>query len=222
MTTAAPPPPTRADRPDDVLAAFVAERCARLQHGYLADVPSSVQGLAVLRRAVGREPWSDPAAWGQVFERVPDELLGRGDAVSPHEKAAHAALTIFAVHQQGRREPMHRAGHVLGTAVRALASRPGADEAPVRRRFEALGTASTEGETLHHLRGLVTQLRGAGIALDYGRLAVDLRRLRDPRTADRIRLAWGREYHRYRRTGTTDPTTSTENTPSTDQTPGDQ
>ena len=187
-----PSGPRSADR---VLRDHVGSRVAGLQRGYLADEPSAVQALARLRRAVGSEPGADPSVWALVFEGMPPVLLGHGDLPSAAERAAHDALTVFAVHQQGRGEPVHRPGTSVGTAVRALGRALSAEEA-VRRRFEALGTASSAPETLHHLRGLVTQMRGAGVALDYGLLARDLRRLAGPATTGGVRLAWGRDYHR--------------------------
>lgn len=203
-TTAQASAPASPGTPDQQLERFVAARVSALQRDYLADRASAVGALARLRRAVTSSPGADPATWGETLDGLPEALVGRRDGPSPHESAAHAAITVFAVHQQSRSEPMHRGGQSLGAAVRLLGQRTGAEDA-VRRRFHALGTASSLPETLHHLRGLVTQLRSAGIALDYGRLARDLRRLQDPRYADEVRLAWGRAYHRT-------PTASSEDT----------
>ncbi len=207
----------RTDR-DDALESFVVTRVLALQRSYLAGESGGVGSLARLRRAVTSSPGADPQVWGDVLDGMPVELLGRGDEPSPHERAAHAAITVYAVHQQSQGQPMHRAGRSLGAAVRTLGQGHASEEA-VRRRFQALGTASSWAETLHHLRGLITQLRGAGIALDHGRLARDLRRLQQPGTADRVRLVWGRDYYRTPRDGAADaeaPTAS--NDPST----GDQ
>ena len=38
------------------------------------------------------------------------------------------------------------------------------------------------------------QLRGAGIAVDYAKLAAQLYSLQSPYKVDQVRLAWGREY----------------------------
>lgn len=181
--------------PAHQLTQHVATQVIRLQQGYLTDRPGAVASLARLRRAVTAEPGDDPSVWSEVFDGFPDGLLGRGDTPSAAERAAHAAITIFAIHQQSRVGAMHRHGTSLGTAVQAL-GRENANEDAVLRRFHALGTASSLPETLHHLRGLVTQLRGAAIGLDYGRLARDLWRLQNPRTAPGVRLEWGRAYYR--------------------------
>ena len=185
----------RRDSPDTQLERFVSARVGSLQRGYLDRRADEVGALARLRRAVTSAPGADPATWGETLSGMPEALLGRGDEPSAHERAAHAAITVYAVHQQSQSTAMHRAGQSLGTAVRTLGQRTSADEA-VRRRFQALGTATSLPETLHHLRGLVTHLRSKGIALDYGRLARDLRLLQRPATADGVRLAWGRDYYR--------------------------
>lgn len=190
--------PSRPPSRDEQLEQFTATRVAGLQRDYLADRAAAVGALARLRRAVTADPGADPLVWAETLADLPVALQGRDDAPSQAERAVHAALTVFAVHQQSRPEGMHRPGHGLGAAVRLLGQRSGADEA-VRRRFHALGTATSVPEVLHHLRGLVTQLRSSGIPLDYGRLARDIRRLQDPRLAGGVRLAWGRDYHRSTR-----------------------
>jgi CRISPR system Cascade subunit CasB len=89
---------------------------------------------------------------------------------------------------------MHRPGPSIGAAARALARRT--TSAPgVRRRFEALGTATTFEEASHHARGLISQLRTQGIPLDYGLLADQLVGLLHPASADRVRLSWGRDFY---------------------------
>jgi CRISPR system Cascade subunit CasB len=109
--------------------------------------------------------------------------------------AAYTAITLYAVHQQSRGQGMHRSGQGLGRAVRILRTRAGGAEA-VRRRFEALGTAETFAEVVHHARGLITQLRGQDIPLDYGALADQLFSLQFRDGASRVRLAWGRDFYR--------------------------
>lgn len=210
--------PARDETPSQRLARHVTARVIRLQQGYLADTAAAVASLARLRRAVTAEPGSDPGVWYDTFDGFPASLVGAGDAPSAAERAAHAAITLFAVHQQSRNEPMHRKGVSLGAAVRAL-SPDGSNDDPVLRRFHTLGTAASLPETLHHLRGLVTQFRGASIGLDYGRLAVDLYMLQDPRRAPDVRRLWGRAYYRSR---TALAESGDSKTTSTTETPGDQ
>lgn len=182
---------------DDKLRESVTAAVRSLQKGYLSerrefDVTAR---LARLRRAITSEPGSIPAVWQDTIGTLDPDLLNRDDTPSPYEYAAHSAITLFALHQQAAAAGMHKPGISLGRAVRQLGRHTGNEEA-VRKRFMALATSETREELLHHLRGLITQLRSAGVPLDYGRLAVDLRRLQTAAAADGVRLSWGRDYYR--------------------------
>lgn len=155
--------------------------------------------LAQLRNSVGREPGSVPAIWEVTIADLPGRAVG--DDPTPEERASHAALTLFATHQQSRPTPMHMRGPGVGEAVRRLAA--GDAEAAVRRRFHAVATASSFEEACHHLRGIVTQLRTAGVPLDYGQLADDLLRLQRPGGDEVVRRRWGRQYYRLDRQSVT-------------------
>lgn len=187
--------------PDDVLADHVAGVIGALQSNYLSDdqhrFAAASATLARLRRAVGREPGDDPLVWQPIFGAWPVSVAAYGDAPTQAERAAFTAVTLYAVHQQSkRRDGMHRPGRSLGLAVGELSRRSGTGE-NVRRRFDMIATAQSIDEIVYHARGLVTQLRGAdpAIALDYGLLAAQLRKLQYPSTATTVRLRWGRDYH---------------------------
>jgi len=186
------------------LTGYVGAKVLRLQGGYLdrgrGDHSTAAGALARLRRAVATEPGTEPGIWDLLFEGFPQELVGRGEEPSRAERSAHAALTLYAVHQQSQKSGMHVVGRSLGTACGLLARNlaagreVGADPGAVRR-FQALGTSTSFSETLYHARGLVMQLRGAQIAVDYGRLAADLYRLQHPARSDTVRLQWGRDFY---------------------------
>ncbi|WFR83731.1 type I-E CRISPR-associated protein Cse2/CasB [Arthrobacter sp. Y-9] len=179
------------------LAQNIDARIRKIQRIYLEGHRPLVAGtLARLRRAVATEPGSDPWVWHEAVEGLPTELAGQGDAASPGERAAYAAMTLYAVHQQSKSMPMHQTGPSLGRAVRRLGTPEGAEgaSAAVKRRFDALMTSTTFNELQHHSRGLIQQLRAADIALDYGRFAEDLRLLQNPVAANSVRLRWGRDY----------------------------
>lgn len=201
----------------DALELYVGRTAAALQSGYLADRPDAVAKLARMRRAVpaGRQLSLD--AW-DIFEGMPEQLLGAGDEPSEAEFAAVAALTLFATHQQSRRDAgMHRQGrgYTLGRAVARLAATT--DSKGVERRFRALTRSNDIGAALQHLRGLVTQLRGERIALDYGALARDLYSMQYPEGVHTVRMRWTRDFHRTTNdagrsnteAATTDPTGDT-------------
>ncbi|GAB3864390.1 hypothetical protein GCM10029963_74720 [Micromonospora andamanensis] len=132
---------------------------------------------------------------------MPEHLLGRrpADDTEPTdaEQAAHDAVTLYALHQQSRRERMHADGRGLGHAMADLVRRSTGPDG-VRRRFAALGTASTYPESIYHLRSLITMLREHQIPLDYGLLADDLQTLRRPDRRPTIQAIWGREFFRSR------------------------
>lgn len=184
----------------ETLEDFVRGEVDRLQNSYVfGDRRGSAATLANLRRSVAKEPGSNPDIWAITVQALPRMYVGRTDAASEGERAAHAALTLYAVHQQSKTAPMHREGPSLGRAIAKLAksrSTGGSSEvsAAVKRRFDALVTAATFDELLFHARGLIQQLRAADISLDYGRFAEDLRRLQLKSHADSIRRQWGRDY----------------------------
>ncbi|PSK61771.1 hypothetical protein B0E53_06326 [Micromonospora sp. MH33] len=194
---------------------YVAAKVAGLQEAYLKESSYAVATLARLRRAVGRAPAADFTILEQT--RVADDHLEkdwlRDDEATHTEQAMHAALTLYAVHQQSIRDlPMHQDGVGLGAAVSRLARQSASAEA-VRRRFAALGTANSYAAVTTHLRSLVRLLRDNRIPLDYGVLAEDLVALQKPWGPSQVRGRWGRDFYRQpeptdlQETGVTDPTT---------------
>ncbi|MFT3797940.1 type I-E CRISPR-associated protein Cse2/CasB [Microbacterium sp.] len=180
------------------LVDHVSAKAASLQARYRNNDSTAVAELAILRRGVSQRVGEDAALAGSVLGGLYENPAALPDEVQPAERAAYAALTLFAVHQQSHRgASMHRPGYSLGRSARLLGRHSGAQDA-VRRRFTALATATTWDETMHHARGLVQQLRAFGIPLDYGRFARDLLDLQSQDRADRVRLVWGRHFYRVR------------------------
>ena len=190
--TLAPPAAPEPDSVRSVVTRRIGALLARL------DAPSTRGTLARLRGAVTRVPGSVPEIWAVTIDGVPGSP--RGDEPTHQERAVHTAMTLFAVHQQSRSEPMHVRGVGLGQAIHRLESasptRGDGEVSPVRRRFDALASATSMTEAAHHLRGIVGQLRSEGIALDYGALAEDLDALQAPGRAEKVRLRWARQYYR--------------------------
>ncbi|NYE95731.1 CRISPR system Cascade subunit CasB [Psychromicrobium silvestre] len=182
------------------LKRVVRARVEELQEGYLRDRSSAVAALAQLRHGVAKPIGDDPLLIGLTVA----DLYEEGDNVrsepSYAEKAAYAAITLYAVHQQSKRDPskrdprMHQAGNSFGRSAGLLWIRPG-DEKAVRRRFEALATASTLEGSLHHARGLIQQFRSKDIPLDYVKFAEDLYWLQTS-AANRVRRRWGIDFYR--------------------------
>ncbi len=177
---------------------YVDKRVSSLQAGYRANTGAAVAALARLRRGVGTRPGSDldllDLALADAEESLFDDVHGLPDAPTPEEHAAYTAVTLYALHQQSRRDvALHRKGYSFGRSARLLTKRGNPDA--VRARFAALGTSTTWDETAHHARGLIQQFRQHRIPLDYGQFARDLLDLRGP-SADRVRMRWGRDFYR--------------------------
>lgn len=176
--------------------AEVHARIQALQEGVLANRPAAVAGLARLRRGVGK-----PAGSIQDILQytVSDTFAppGSGDEPTRAEIAAHAALTLYATHQQSQRKRMHQRGWSLGRAVRRLHPQDFGDKIPpILHRFRALGSAQSTDELVHRVRGAVQLLRGAGQPLDYALLADELMLWQRPGGASTVRLRWGRGFYR--------------------------
>lgn len=194
-----------AQGPERLMLAFVHGRICSIQNDYLSASrkPRGARKLATLRHALLFPIGSNADAWPLEFEGLPAELVGRGTEPSWAETAVHAALTLYAVHQQGKTKPMYVPGdeHSFGAALRQLVRSDkgrysNLEEGEMPRRFRAFITADSMEEALHYARQLIQQLRAAEIPVDYARFAAQLYTLQSPYTADKVRLAWGREYSR--------------------------
>lgn len=154
--------------------------------------------LANLRHGVGHVPGEIPEIWGEFLLNIPEEFLGKDGEPSRAEWAIYTALTLFALHQQGKdraAESMNREGVSLGSAAARLIENED-DRERVSRRFYPVATATDMIDLSQHLRGLVTLFRANSIALDYSILAADLYLFQNPDTADHVRLHWGEDFCR--------------------------
>ena len=189
-----------AEQKNQLVRNYVARRLHWLQ-----SLPEHQQKavLANLRRGVGRMPGELPELWGVFLQDLPEPLESRTGSPTPGEWAIYQALTLYALHQQGRalpRDSMHREGVRFGQAVRSLVKEGESPESSsVLRRFNALATASSMPERAQHLRGLVQLLRAEAIPLDYVQLAEDLYWLQIPERAAGVSLRWGQDYYAFRR-----------------------
>mgnify|MGYP004484132873 FL=1 len=160
--------------------------------------------LAQLRRGIGRIPGDAPEIWGILFADMPEEMMSRNGKPTKEEWAVYTALTLYALHQQSRdvrEENMHRRNIRLGQAVAGLVKSED-DRERVARRFNAFATAGDMQEAAYHLRGLIQLLRAANIPLDYVRLAQELYLFQDPDEAPKVRLKWGQDFYRMKKSET--------------------
>ena len=177
----------------------VDERIRRLQAGYLRDHSEAVATLAKLRRGAGKTIEDVPELVGLTIDHRFYETFDVHDPRTPAAEAAvHEALTLYALHQQSKRDKgMHRRGRDFGAAVRRLMP-PGDIDEPLRKRFVQAQTSNNRGTRLDRLRGIVQLLRAEDVPLDYGLLADQLFDARTPAGAERVRRSWGRGFQAYR------------------------
>lgn len=155
--------------------------------------------LANLRRGLGTAPGERPELWPLLFDGMPEEMLSRNGQPTHAEWAVHIALTLFALHQQGKdvtEHCMHKEDCSLGQALNRLAAGDEDAQKRIKRRFDAMATADRITETAYHLRGLVQLLRAADIPLDYARLGEELYFIQQPNGAPGVRLHWGQDFYR--------------------------
>lgn len=170
----------------------------------LMEGPWSRAMLAKLRRGIGKQPGELPELFEILLGNMPEEFYGQGDEPSYSVWAIYTALTLFALHQQGKDRPMsaggiiegRNTGNSLGAAVGYLVKQDKEREPAIKRRFDAVATANEFTEFAHHARGLIQLLRAGDITLDYPRFAVDLYWYQFDEIRNRIRLRWGEDYYR--------------------------
>jgi CRISPR system Cascade subunit CasB len=163
---------------------------------YLRDEPGAVRDLALLRRVSNTAPAFTHEVW-RLLADLPAQLRGHGDLPSRGERAAIAALGLFARHQQSQRAlPMHASGNSFGRGLQQLTANdvvgPGAS-----RRFNSLMAAHAFDSQVWHLRALLTMLRSANppLPVDFAALARDLYLIQNPSRADGVRLRWSRDFY---------------------------
>lgn len=204
----------KTDRRLRALGKALDPRIHQLQRQYLAQSSWARAELAKLRRGLGKQAGSVPEIWDLTVGSVPASSVRVSgwvtDDPTPAEQAAHAALTLYAAHQQSLTVPMHVPGVSFGSAVRRLAGHDARSEEAVVRRFMAAATAESVDELLTHVRGLIKQLRTARVGFDYARFADDIDGLLSPARAQSVRLSWGRAFYRTDRSD--DSTAPTDNT----------
>ncbi|WP_406454017.1 type I-E CRISPR-associated protein Cse2/CasB [Streptomyces sp. NBC_00876] len=202
-TTAPPTPRLRVER-------LAGERISAFQRGYLAGEPSAVAALARLRRGAGQDAGSLPDLWSLVdISPLHEPCEGARDLTERElvraEDALHTALTLWALHQQSRREAgMHQRNsrgkpRGVGAAVRRMMNmlKPGEIDEPLRKRLVRVGTAPDLPTLAQRLRDIVLLLRREQFPLDYALLAGQLYEWQRPGGPDGMRREWGRSFHAW-------------------------
>jgi CRISPR system Cascade subunit CasB len=185
----------------DEIKTCVGKRIARLTAGD----SWAKAGLAKLRRGIAKPPGELPQLFELTIAALPDHA---GEFA---ETAVYTALTLFAMHQQGKTVSVSVLGNGFGKAVRRLASLEKGDNfGAVKRRFDAALTSDDLTEFANHARGLISQLKASDIPLDYPQFAADLYCFQFLDSRNYVRLKWGRDFYREYK-NTTENNTEEEN-----------
>lgn len=150
--------------------------------------------MAHLRRGVGHVPGKLPLLWGSFLAGLPEELRSISGEPSRAEWAIYTALTLYALHQQGKTDSVQAEGISLGKAALRLAGGSEDDRLRIWRRLNLVAQADDMREMSYRLRQLVTLLKAGGIGLDYAMLAADLFEYQFDASANRVRLRWGQDF----------------------------
>jgi CRISPR system Cascade subunit CasB len=165
--------------------------------GLLLQSKGNTRALAELRRGIGKAPGELPQLWGYFLEEMPEDFYGYMEP-SRAEWAIYTAITLFALHQQGKDpalKPMQKDGQSLGSALSHLVHDSN-DRERIARRFNTIATANSMEELSHYMRGAIQLLRGEEIGLDYPKLAGDLYCFQFPELVSGVRLRWGQDFYR--------------------------
>lgn len=186
----------------DMLGQLVFGRIMCIQEGYCREdrTAESKSALAKLRQALSSNEAGAVSAHTFVpitkyrltssgeEPRLPDSRMTEA------ENAVHAAMTLYAVHQQSLYERMHGSKAARPGSAFALLVAEGMSEQALRRRFDSMLTATNYPALLMHLRTLVRLLRDRGIPMDYGQFTRDLYEWQFDFANTGIRVSWSRDF----------------------------
>ena len=181
--------------------AVLKETARRLKWLLKSDDSTVKARLAELRHGIGSIPGSVPALWGMVFDDLPESMLGSYGKPSKEAWAIYDALTLYALHQQGKdpaKKNMNVKGISLGRAAGKYVYALGGtsdDRERVSKRFNQIALAADIETLTYYLRTFIPLLRGEDIGLDYAMLAQDIYLFQTENNIASVRLRWGQDYY---------------------------
>ena len=179
-------------RPDMLIRQYTQRQLARLDKQ--RNDSQGRAAMAHLRRGVGHVPGELPTLWGSFLAGLPEELRSTSGEPSRAEWAIYTALTLYALHQQGKADSVQAEDVSLGKAALRLAGGSEDDRQRIWRRLNLVAQADDMPELSYRLRQLVTLLKAGGVGLDYALLAADLFEYQFEASANRVRLRWGQDF----------------------------
>ena len=160
----------------------------------LSDTRQGKAILAQLRRGIGKAPGELPELWGMIFGGLPEELMGKNTA-SNAEWAIYTALTLYALHRQGKEKDVNEKNISLGSAAAKLVKTE-EDEERIMRRMNLIVTAVSREDIAYHARSMIQLLITDDICLDHAKFAKELYFFAYPDMAESVKLNWGRDFFR--------------------------
>jgi CRISPR system Cascade subunit CasB len=160
--------------------------------------------LANLRNSIGRDFSQSIEIWPIMFKYLPDQFLSKSGTVTKSERAILSSLQLYALYQQGvpssvlmNQENKYRQN--IGGSLQRL--RNSTDTVAEDRRFNALITASSFEELIHHLRQMIQLLKSTTktdgiVKIDFSKLATDLYFWQNDEHRERTKLQWAQSYYR--------------------------
>lgn len=167
--------------------------------GNMLNTPSGKTNLANLRNSVGKPLSETINIWPIIFEQIPVEFLGNGRRITCEENAILTTLQLYALHQQGIADNIFTIEKEdgwgnIGSSLKVL--RKTDNSVAIDRRFNAMITATTYEELIHHLRQMIKLLKARQKTkkINYALLSQDLHWfLRG--YEENLRLNWARAYY---------------------------
>lgn len=152
------------------------------------DVYESKPACAKLRRGVAKPLGKMPELMCYVFF---EDL----DTEKSFDQALYTALTLYAIHQQGRENNVNEGpqGKSFGSAVKQLLTQE--NENAIKRRFDKVLTAKDLEELTTHARGLANLMRDSNVTLDYVGFVFDLYKFQNIDRRRDVVLSWGKDYY---------------------------
>jgi len=164
--------------------------------GNTLDTSETKAILSKLRNSIGQDFTSTVEIWPIIFEELPMEYLSRQGEPTYQEIAILSTLQLYALHQQGNVNSVHKLSIGVGSALKKIRN---SDEKSLDRRFNTMITSSSISELLTHLRHLISilkQKQKGDAKLDYAKLASDLYWYQiSLENANQMRLRWGQDYY---------------------------
>jgi CRISPR system Cascade subunit CasB len=161
--------------------------------------------LAQLRRGLGKKPGDDPRLFGVLLQDMPEDFFGKDGVPTKEEWACYIALTLYAMHQQGKSisdNKMNTSENIsLGTAMRQLAVSQGDDNSWIRiqEKYKSLVGALDIVAIENYLRGIISLLKSKSIPINYSMLAVDLYEIQFADSKSKVILRWGQDLYRVKK-----------------------